>query len=154
MNRFILSIIVFLLSFAAQAQTNRGVRDVFKDKTSIENPFDLRDPFKAPLSKRVSEREADTRQKPIEGVYTNIAPMGEIDLNRLSVVGVIIGKERYALARIEGRKETIKLIEGVHIGRDRAKLKAIHPGGIILVEKLVNVYGEEEFLETVIPISK
>lgn len=154
MKNVILATVVLLFSFSLHAQTNRGVRDVFKDKTSIENPFDLRDPFKAPLSKRVSEREADSNQKAIDGVYTNIAPMGEIDLSKLSIVGVIIGKERYALGRIEGRKDTIKLIEGVHIGRDRAKLKAIHPGGIILVEKLVNVYGEEEFLETVIPISK
>ena len=40
------------------------------------------------------------------------------------------------------------------IGEDGAELKAILPGGIIVVEKIVNVYGQEEYLETVIPISK
>lgn len=154
MKKIILAILAVNLFSLAHAQTNRGVRDVFKDKTSIENPFDLRDPFKAPLTKRVSQREADTNQKSIDGVYTNIAPTGEIELSKLTIVGVIIGKERYALAKIEGRRDTIKLIEGARIGKDRAELKAIHPGGIILVEKLVNVYGEEEYLETVIPISK
>lgn len=154
MKKIILALLVMNRFSLAHAQTNRGIREVFKDKTSIENPFDLRDPFKAPISKRFSQRETDTNQKSIDGVYTNIAPTGEIELSKLTIVGVIIGKERYALAKIEGRKDTIKLIEGARIGKDRAELKAIHPGGIILVEKLVNVYGEEEYLETVIPISK
>ena len=48
----------------------------------------------------------------------------------------------------------IILKEGMKIGEDGAELKAILPGGIILVEKIVNVYGQEEYLETVIPISK
>jgi type IV pilus assembly protein PilP len=150
----IFTITILVISFSSLSQVNRGVREIFKDKTSIENPFDLRDPFKAPLSKRVNDRDDKDDRKSTDGIYTNIAPMGELEINKLTIVGVIIGKERYALAKIEGRKDTVKLVEGARIGKDRAELKAIHPGGVILVEKLVNVYGEEEYLETVIPISK
>jgi type IV pilus assembly protein PilP len=66
----------------------------------------------------------------------------------------MVGKERRALARVAGRPDVLVLREGMKLGRDNAELKAILPGGIILVEKLVNVYGEEEYLETVIPISQ
>jgi hypothetical protein len=32
-------------------------------------------------------------------------------------------------------------------------VKAILPGGIILVEKIRNVYDQDEYLETVLPVS-
>jgi hypothetical protein len=51
-------------------------------------------------------------------------------------------------------KKIIIFKEGAKIGAEAAELKAILPGGIVLVEKITNVYGEEEYLETVIPISK
>ncbi len=89
-----------------------------------------------------------------DGVYTNIGALGMVDLNKMQIVGVMIGKERRALARIDGKPDIFVLREGMRLGSDNAELKAIHPGGIILVEKLVNVYGEEEYLETVIPISQ
>ena len=44
--------------------------------------------------------------------------------------------------------------EGDTLGENKAKLRAILPGGIILVEKTTNIYGQEEYLETVVPISK
>ena len=40
------------------------------------------------------------------------------------------------------------------IGRDKIEVKAILPGGMILVEKITNIYGDDEYIETVIPISK
>ena len=90
-----------------------------------------------------------------DGIYTNIEQAQITDISSLRIVGVMIGRERRALAKIVGGKgDVIILREGMRIGSDSAELKAIHPGGVILVEKLVNVYGEEEFLETVIPISQ
>ncbi|MFP5459301.1 MAG: hypothetical protein ACLGG7_11260 [Bacteriovoracia bacterium] len=147
-------LLLLVSSATVHAQANKAIKEIFKDKTSIENPFDLRDPFRAPLMKRGADEKNKERAKNESGIYTNINPMGSIELEGLTIVGVIIGKERYALAKIGTRKDTIKLIEGTRIGRDGAELKAIHPGGVILVEKLVNVYGEEEYLETVIPITK
>ena len=50
--------------------------------------------------------------------------------------------------------QVIIIKEGSKLGPDNAEVKAILPGGIILVEKIVNVYGQEEYLETVVPISR
>ena len=52
----------------------------------------------------------------------------------------------------KGATHTVK--EGMTLGPNDAEIKAILPGGIILAEKVVNIYGETEYLETVIPISK
>ncbi len=149
--------VLFLALFIASpvwSQTTMKLRDVFKNKTVIENPFELRDPFKAPLIKANKKEGRKEKSLSRDGIYTNIDPLGTITLDKLKIVGVMIGKERRALARLDGREDIVVLREGMRLGADNAELKAIHPGGVILVEKLVNVYGEEEYLETVIPISQ
>lgn len=45
------------------------------------------------------------------------------------------------------------LKEGMKVGVDDAEVKAILPGGIVVVEKIVNVYDQQEYIETVIPVS-
>lgn len=130
------------------------MRETFKAMTAIENPFELRDPFKAPLLKGETEAGRQTKSLIRDGIYTNIEQAEIKDISTLRIVGVMIGKERRALAKVAGGTNIIVLKEGMRLGSDNAELKAIHPGGVILVEKLVNVYGEEEFLETVIPISQ
>ncbi len=152
MSRF--TIILLLLVNQAFAQTSARLRDIFKNKTVIENPFELRDPFKAPLMRGNKKEGRIEKSLMRDGVYTNIGALGMVELNKMQIVGVMIGKERRALARIDGKPDIFVLREGMRLGSDNAELKAIHPGGIILVEKLVNVYGEEEYLETVIPISQ
>ncbi|MFP5387323.1 MAG: hypothetical protein ACLGHN_14695 [Bacteriovoracia bacterium] len=91
-----------------------------------------------------------------KGQYSNITdtPLDQMKINEIRLVGVLIGKERRALINIGKESKVIILKEGMKIGPDGAELKAILPGGIVLVEKIVNVYGEEEYLETVVPISK
>lgn len=121
--------------------------------TTIEKPFELRDPFQAPLIKKEKE-ESKIKGKVATGVYNNIPQIGEIEIAKLQVVGVLIGKDRRAVVKVEGKPETFILKEGEILGENDAELRAIVPGGIILVEKIINVYGEEEYLETVIPISK
>lgn len=146
---------LILLSYSAFAQNNQRLREVFQSMTAIEKPFELRDPFKPPLSKGSAAGGREQKSLMRDGIYTNIDQVQITDISQLRIVGVMIGRERRALARIaNGDKSTIILREGMRIGNDNAELKAIHPGGVILVEKLVNVYGEEEFLETVIPISQ
>ena len=150
-------IFFFLVSLVTQshAQGNSRLRETFKTLTVIENPFELRDPFKAPLSRNTADGGREAKSLMRDGIYTNIEQAQITDISSLRIVGVMIGRERRALAKIVGGKgDVIILREGMRIGSDSAELKAIHPGGVILVEKLVNVYGEEEFLETVIPISQ
>jgi type IV pilus assembly protein PilP len=138
----------------------------FRDKTKIENPLDLRDPFKSPPA-RAGKRQVETGRayfKPAPNEFTNIAQSNPQQLNiyDIKVVGVMIGKERRALiqqgagnAQGGGSQRGVMILkEGAKIGADGAELKAILPGGIVVVEKIVNVYGQEEYLETVIPISR
>ncbi len=153
---------IFILTFiysvgALAAPANGKLQNFFKDKTKIDNPFNLRDPFKAPLSKGEGKKEGRGFTVTGKGQYSNIGDTAydQISPNNIRVVGVLIGKERRALVHVgKDSKKVIILKEGVKLGPENAELKAILPGGIVLVEKIVNVYGEEEYLETVIPISK
>jgi len=124
----------------------------FKGKTKIEKPFELRDPFKAPPTRSDKKNMSDGFYKSGQNVYTNIIEPTIQSIDQIKLVGVLIGKERRAMVSAGGPVITLK--EGQTIGEEGAELKAILPGGIIVVEKMVNVYGQEEYLETVIPISK
>lgn len=145
-------IIFFLVAFNVEAVPD----NIFKGFTSIEEPFELRDPFKAPSIK--VEKKSDVVGKISSGVYSNIPVLGSAPLDQIQVVGVIIGKERRAFIRLKqneaGNTLTYTVKEGQLMGENDAELKAILPGGLILVEKNTNIYGQEEYLETVIPISK
>jgi Tfp pilus assembly protein PilP len=147
------SLCFLLLTTVAVAQTDARKENLFQDKTKIENPFELRDPFKAPRVRSSGKNKYAIGK----GQYTNIqeADIQKLNLNDFKVVGVLIGKERRALVHANAQsKEVIILKEGMKLGPDQTELKAILPGGLVLVEKILNVYGQEEFLETVIPISK
>lgn len=126
----------------------------FRDKTKIERPFELRDPFKAPQPKAEKNKVEEGYFISGKGQYSNIKEENVKSIENLKVVGVLIGRERRAMVKTADNGSIIILKEGMKIGEDGAELKAILPGGVILVEKIINVYGQEEYLETVIPISK
>ncbi len=152
-----LILIILLLHVGViAAPIKNDIKDIFKDKTKIDNPFELRDPFKAPQAKSEGKTSKQGYFVSGQGSYTNIAESSVQDITPqdIKVIGVLIGKERRALVNLKGEKAVVILKEGMKLGRDEAELKAILPGGIILVEKIINVYGQEEYLETVIPISK
>ncbi len=161
--KLILLFILFTLVLPVGAQVKQKknisaekVNEFFKDKTKIDNPYELRDPFKAPPARgaKTSIDKKINYFKTSDGTFTNIPDKGQLSLQDLKIVGVLIGKERRALAKFGSGKEVFILREGMKVGQDNAELKAILPGGIVLVEKIINVYGQEEYLETVIPISK
>lgn len=156
MSKHFLVLFVLLVSALQNAEA-KTMQNFFNDKTKIENPFNLRDPFKAPGSKSEGNKHGKGFYLSGKGQYSNISEsnLNELTLNNIKVVGVLIGKERRAL--VNAGKENSKIIilkEGMKVGPEQAELKAILPGGIVLVEKITNVYGEEEYLETVIPISR
>ncbi len=127
----------------------------FKDqKTYIKNPFELRDPFRRTVDPTKVTKKKGFRSFGEGNVFTNIPPLEEVAINKIKIVGVLLGKDRRAMAQIEGNKETFVLKEGMKLGADNAEIKAILPGGIVLVEKIMNVYDQEEYLETIIPISE
>ncbi len=126
----------------------------FQGKTSIENPLKLRDPFSPPLSllaKKKKEIQAGVLR---DGVYTNIPDLTDVELSDIQVVGVVIGKKRSARVKVKGKDVIIPLKEGMKIGKAKSEVKAILPAGIMVAEEIKNIYGQKEYLETIIPISK
>lgn len=149
-----LKLIKFLFLFSFCFNLYGG--DIKKDMeslTSIKKPFELRDPFLQQNSKK-SEPKHAVESKVSAGIYDNVPKLGNVDASRITIKGVLIGKERRAMVSVEGSPGIFVLKEGQTIGDNKAELRAILPGGIILVEKITNIYGDEEYLETVIPISK
>ncbi len=149
-----LVLIILISTVGAYAAPVDPLSNFFRDKTKIDKPFELRDPFKAPQTKVEKDGVKEGYFVSGKGQYSNIKADTVTTIENLKVVGVLIGRERRAMVKTNGKDSIIILKEGMKIGEDGAELKAILPGGIILVEKIVNVYGQEEYLETVIPISK
>jgi hypothetical protein len=129
-------------------ETPVEVNSQMKDKNK------LRDPFKRPTFKLAS------RSKTAKSTddFSNIPTIGNTPLNSIKIVGVLLGKNRRAIAKIvtgagTTAEETYILKEGMKLGDEGAELKAILPGGIVIVEKIRNVYDQDEYLETVIPVT-
>lgn len=143
--------LLMLLLFTEISLSN----DVFEGKTSIENPFELRDPFVPPKIKSVQKKKITSKKA--DGVFDNrqrIDSVKSYKLDEISIVGVVIGKERRVSIKLSKENDVFVLKEGDKLGQNKAEIKAILPGGIILVEKVSNIYGEDEYIETVIPISR
>lgn len=127
--------------------------DFFRgEKTSIENPFNLRDPFKKPVVTGQKKVVSTVPNKIGENSYSNIPTIGNTSLEKIVVTGVMLGKNRRAIVSIKGGKDSFIIKEGMTLGEDQAIVKAILPGGIVLVEKIKNVYDQFEYLETLLPI--
>lgn len=145
------------LFFVTDCVVAKEKSDFFKNtKTLIENVSDLRDPFKRKRI-RLSKRKRSYGGFLKENKYSNLPTIGSTPLSNIRVIGVLLGKERRAIAKkLTGDtlgRETFLLKEGMRLGENRAEIKAILPGGIVLVEKILNVYDQEEYIETIIPVS-
>ena len=147
--KLLTSVIFFLISVSVLAAEKAD--KIFEGKTSIEKPFEVRDPFQPP---RFKSQTSEKTQKRIRGILDNI-PKAEFkyDLTKVRILGVLIGKERRVIVQIDGETNSYSMKEGDRFGVDGPEVKAILPGGVILVEKINNIYDEEEFIETIIPIS-
>jgi type IV pilus assembly protein PilP len=130
---------------------------LFKSKTYVKNPMDLRDPFKRRISKKKAQQKS---RNTIDGIYTNAnTSIENKPIESLRVIGVMIGAERRAMVMVAGEGsdkvpgEIYYIKEGMKLGPSGAEVKAILPGGVVLVERIRNVYDQDEYLETVIPVS-
>ena len=142
--KFIL-ILFMLFSSITFAQSNGTPSGPFKSKTLVKNPLDLRDPFKRKMNKKKSGLKRGTS----DGYFTNI--MGSIEskpVENIRIVGIMIGAERRAMAKVQGDTDnnTYYLKEGMRVGPNGAEVKAILPGGVVLVEKIRKVYYQDEYL--------
>lgn len=122
--------------------------------TSIRNPFELRDPFKRDNQKNKNGRKIRFGGV-VEGTsFTNLPSIANVPLDKIKISGVLIGKERRAMAKIDGDGNMYVLKEGMTLGVDGAEIKAILPGGVVLAEKIRNIYDQDEYLETILTISQ
>ena len=157
-------LILFIGTFSVSAEDSSEEFNLFKSKTYVKNPLDLRDPFKRKINKKKSQVQVKA-QNQLNGVYTDVnSTLENRNIENLRVIGVILGAERRAIVKVvsgagagagtEAADDNIYYLkEGMHVGENGAEVKAILPGGIVLVEKIRNVYDQDEYLETVIPVS-
>ena len=152
-NKAILFTLLFFSSFSELYAT--APKLIQENKTSVKNPLELRDPFKRELRRRSRGKKdyPGTRS-----VFSNIPTIDATPIDKIKITGILIGKERRAVAKTvndQGKlgEESYILKEGMKLGENNAEIKAILPGGIVLVEKIRNVYDQDEYLETIIPVS-
>lgn len=148
----IITIILFVIlsNDIIYAATGNSEYTFLNKPTTIKNPYELRDPFKRKIVRKKGLAKIKERAK---GIFDNtIESLETKNTDSLKIMGVIIGKERRAMATARGGKEIFILKEGMKIGTNEAEVKAILPGGVVLVEKIKNVYDQDEYLETVLPV--
>lgn len=157
-----------VLSLSAFAVEDSEKYRLFNSTTFVKNPLELRDPFKRKVNR--SKKAKAKLEGFSSGIYSNVHnSLLNVSIEDIKVVGIIIGPERRAIVKIGGVPgtdplnqdgsggsipgEVVYVKEGMRIGSDDAEIKAILPGGIVVVEKIRNVYDQDEYLETVIPVS-
>jgi len=147
-------LILTLITVGFISQNSFSVEyDFFKgQKTEIKDPFKLRDPFKKPIVRGTKKVISMVPNKVGENSYSNIPSISGVPIDQIMVIGVMLGKNRRAIVRSKSKKETFIVKEGMALGVDKAIVKAILPGGVVLVEKIKNVYDQFEYLETLLPI--
>lgn len=141
--KIILALFISLNCFVAYAQTSLI-------KSRLQN---FRDPFKRNILRSTSK---NSERRELKTSFTNRVPVEAIPIEDIKVTGIFLGNERRAVGvEISKKEKAVPFIikEGMKIGPDGIEVKAILPGGIVLVEKVINVYDEEEYLETIIPVS-
>ena len=132
------------------------------NQTKIENPMELRDPFKSDVTATDKTTEKTEGLRSSGDSFSNI-PTIELDripLNRIVIVGTLMGPKRLATAKVmsetggmPGPNDPSFIIrEGMILGTNKAEVRAIVHGGIVLVEKIRNAYDQDEYIETIIPL--
>ena len=124
-------------------------------KSNIKDPMSLRDPFKRKNEIIFKDQRARTLVKE-KDTYSNFVTElpADITLNTLKLVGVLLGPQRRAIVRMANNTQSFIIREGMVLGVEKAEVKAILPGGMVLVEKIKNVYNQDEYVETIIPLSR
>ncbi|MBF0311791.1 MAG: hypothetical protein HQK52_00150 [Oligoflexia bacterium] len=154
---FLMEVYLFALATPLFAEDIFAPKELeFFSTSKIKKISEIRDPFKRPkITKSDKKLEVDEKYGSYrDGVYTNLPGVEAASPEDINVVGVLIGKDRRAMVKTPG-SDQIKIVrEGMILGQgnDKFEIKAIMPGGVVVVEKIINVYGQEEYLETVLPI--
>lgn len=108
-----------------------------QDTFTLENSLNLRDPFSRFIAK--SEDRVD---------QALIPELERFDLEQFKLVGIITGAKRNKalLTAPDGKMHVIS--ERATIGTRRGTVTRITPGAIVVHEKVVNLLGQEEGVDT------
>lgn len=139
MNKFITLIFISLSVFALDADLKKRLKD-------------FRDPFKRNISVLRGKKVKASKKT----FFSNRTDPSNVNVQNLRVTGVFLGEKRRAIAQDTSKDngEPFVISEGMQLGQDKIKVAAILPGGIVLIEKVKNIYDEYEYLETIIPVSE
>lgn len=144
--------LIIVMIFLSSVSYSNPINELFKNYTDIEDPFSLRDPFQTPKMRSESSKK---RAEMNSGILIEKNELSEdVDINTLIIVGVLIGKNRRALIKVNNKTDVYTLKEGDTLGPNGPEIKAILAGGIILADKITNIYGQDEYIETAVPISR
>ncbi|MEH0859938.1 hypothetical protein [Halobacteriovorax sp. DPLXC-1] len=136
--------------------------EICAQSLDLNSARSIRDPFKVKYRKKFGQKR--TRREKFKG-FTNKLSTDNLRIDRLRVTGIFMGKNPRAIVTevdekanenngaAAEKREVVIIKEGMKIGPDQVEVKAILPGGVVLVEKIINVYDEEEYLETILPLS-
>jgi Tfp pilus assembly protein PilP len=111
---------------------------------SAENPngnpasLSIRDPFKAPDIQAADE--------------TPKGPLERIPLDRFKLLGVITGPDRFRAMLQDPEGQTHLVSERMKLGNRQGVVKKITSKGLWVQEKVVNVLGQEEKVDTVLKL--
>lgn len=151
-TKILIALLSVHLSIHAQEATSGKQYEFLKSKTQVKNPLELRDPFKRKI---IRKKHQVNQERNDSGYYSDESSIDNVSLDKLKIVGVLLGNQRRAMVKLIDKEnsEIFYLREGSKVGQNGAELKAILPGGVVLVEKIRNVYDQDEYLETIIPLS-
>ena len=153
---FLILLSIITSSFAQEENVGQVPDFLKKQTTKILNPLQLRDPFKRTRKRSVISTPAGSKLDR-DNSYSNRPQLGTRALSDIRVVAIFLGKNRRAVAKILNGSnlstESYTIKEGDLLGQNQAEVKAIVPGGLILVERIKNIYDQDEFIETILPVS-
>jgi Tfp pilus assembly protein PilP len=111
---------------------------------SLETSINLRDPFSRVANRGMVENNED-----------KIPELERYELDKFSLVGIITGpKKSKALLVADETKKLHVVSEKARIGTRGGYVKSIEPGMVTIEEKVVNLLGQEESIETVLELKK
>lgn len=111
-----------------------------QESFTLENSLSLRDPFRRPPSKVAKEFAGG-------GILPELE---RYELDKFKLVGVVTGprKNKAMVTTPDGKMHIVS--ETMHIGTRHGVIKRIAPGRVSVEEKVVNLLGQEENIETTI----
>lgn len=105
---------------------------------SLESSLTLRDPFRQPQMKVATEVNEGGK----------IPELERFQVEQFRLMGIITGPKKHK-AMLAGPDGKIFIVsESMRLGSRRGLVKKISAGGVLIEEKIVNILGQEERVET------